>query len=50
VEKLPYVDFVTDFKLLSPDSVEPRRDRTSVRAETPDAILVSARSHEIDEF
>lgn len=49
VEKLPYVDFVADFKLLSPDSAAPRQDRATVRAETPDAILVSSASHAIDE-
>lgn len=50
VEKLPYVDFVTDFKLLCPASSTPHEDLAVVRAETPDAILVSDASHVIDEF
>jgi hypothetical protein len=50
VEELPYVDFVTDFQLLSPDSATPQRDLTTISAETPDAILVSDASHTIDEY
>ena len=49
VEELPYVDFVTDFKLFSPDSATPQRDVAHVSAETPDAILVSDASHIIEE-
>jgi hypothetical protein len=51
VEELPFVDFVTDFKLfveadvgmLGPDS-------PVVRAERPDEILTSAAEHSIQEF
>jgi hypothetical protein len=50
VESLPYVDFVTDFKLLGPDSDAPQRDVPGLQAGTPDAILVSDDSHSIDEF
>jgi hypothetical protein len=49
VERLPYVDFVTDFKLLSLDSATPGRDVALAAAETPDAILVSDASHAIGE-
>jgi hypothetical protein len=49
VERLPYVDFVTDFKLLSLDSATPGRDLPTAAAETPDAILVSDASHAIGE-
>lgn len=50
VEELPYVDFVTEFKLTSPDSSTPHADRSSVAAETPDAILISSKSHSIGEY
>lgn len=50
VEKLSYVDFVTDFKLLSPDGDFPHQDLPSIQAAAPDAILVSDTLHTIDEF
>ncbi len=50
VEELPYVDFVSDFKLLTPDRGSSPLDLSSIQAETPDAILVSDTSHTIDEF
>jgi hypothetical protein len=50
VEELPYVDFVTDFTLLAPDSGSPNQDVSSIQAERPDAILVSDTFHTIDEF
>jgi hypothetical protein len=49
VEELPYVDFVTDFKLVSPDSAAPHQDLANVSAATPDAILVSSTLHTIAE-
>ena len=50
VEELSYVDFVTDYKLLSPDSDFPHQDLSSIQAATPSAILVSDTLHTIDEF
>jgi hypothetical protein len=49
VEELPYVDFVTDFKLLSVDSAAPQQDFANVSADAPDAILVSSACHTIGE-
>jgi len=47
VEALPWVDFVTDFRLtLEGDT----RDRDEIVPDTPDAILVSAPSHRIVEL
>jgi len=50
VEELPYVDFVTDFRLQTfhADGT-PTTDRAEVSAATPDAILVSDASHLIAE-
>jgi hypothetical protein len=50
VEDLPYVDYVTDFKLYSISSSdeirsEIRSDVNQVQPARPDAILVSADSH-----
>lgn len=50
VEELPYVDFVSDFQLFSPDSNTASQDVARVRASAPDAILVSDHSHAIAEF
>ena len=47
VESLPWVDFVTDFRLtLEGDT----RDRDEIAPGTPDAILVSASTHRIVEL
>ena len=47
VEALPWVDFVTDFRLhLEGDA----RDRDEILPDTPDAILVSAAAHRIEEL
>jgi Baseplate J-like protein len=49
VEDLPYVDYVTDFKLYSViDSNISTSDLNTIQPETPDAILVSAESHIIN--
>jgi len=51
VEELPFVDFVTDFKLFV--ETEARTfglDSPTVRAERPDEILASAAEHGIQEF
>ena len=46
VEELPYVDYVTDFKMYSfSDDGVSAPDVDSARAETPDAILVSDAAH-----
>ena len=48
VEELPYVDYVTDFRMYhlrgGPDD---SADVAQARATTPDAILVSDKRHEI---
>ncbi|MES2990243.1 MAG: baseplate J/gp47 family protein [Pseudomonadota bacterium] len=47
VEALPYVDFVTDFRMtLEGDAT----DRSEIAADAPDAILVSAAQHQITEL
>ena len=48
VEHRPYVDFVTDFRMgvLRDDGTAPQ-DAADIRADTPDAILVSAAAHAI---
>lgn len=46
VEALPFVDFVTDFKLRREGDPA---DRAAIEADTPDAILVSAPQHAIAE-
>ena len=49
VEHLDYVDYVTDFKMYSYIGATPRaNDLNEVRADAPDAILVSAPSHVVD--
>jgi hypothetical protein len=50
VEDLPYVDFVTEFKLLSPEGLDPLEDYSEVKAQRPDVILVSVTSHVIREY
>lgn len=47
VEELPWVDYVTDFHLSLVDA--PERDAAELVPDTPDAILVSAPDHLIDE-
>lgn len=51
VEDLGYVDYITDFKMYSYSGtgVDPT-DRSEVRAETPDMILVSDAGHTITEI
>jgi hypothetical protein len=50
VEELPYVDYVTEFRLFSwTGDVVDRTDRDVVRPATPDAILVSDSAHTITE-
>jgi hypothetical protein len=50
VEKLPFVDFVTDFKLAVGTGGTFGPDSPSVRAERPDEVLASAAEHGIREF
>ncbi len=47
VESLPWVDFVTDFRLTQEGSTE---DRDEIVPDTPDAVLVSAAAHHIVEL
>ena len=47
VEKLPEVDFVTDFRLSLQGS---REDRAEIVPDAPDVILVSAARHRIEEL
>jgi hypothetical protein len=50
VEELPYVDYVTDFKMgLATSDGTPLKDVAELSADTPDAILVSAPVHTIAE-
>jgi len=49
VEELPYVDFVTDFKM-SLVSGTALQDVAEISADTPDTILVSDATHAISEF
>jgi hypothetical protein len=50
VEELPYVDFVTDFRLgVSGDGMAPVADASEVSPDVPDAILVPDSSHAIAE-
>jgi hypothetical protein len=50
VEELPYVDFVTEFRMgLAGAGGAPLNDAATVGADTPDAILVSAATHAISE-
>lgn len=49
VEALPYVDFVSDFRMGLADAA-PFRDTAELLADTPDAILVSAATHAIAEL
>lgn len=51
VEELPYVDFVTDFKMnLMSSGGAPLQDVSEISADTPDCILVSNATHAITEF
>jgi uncharacterized phage protein gp47/JayE len=50
VEDLPYVDYVTDFRMYSTSgAVADRIDRSEVRADTPDTVIVSDTGHTIAE-
>jgi len=51
VEELPYVDFVTDFKmgLVNPNGAL-LQDVSEISADTPDTILVSNATHNIAEY
>ncbi len=50
VEKLPYVDFVTDFRMYSYSETDPNTlDIDEAAPLTPDSILVSAAGHSIGE-
>ncbi|HEY9698916.1 MAG TPA: baseplate J/gp47 family protein [Trichocoleus sp.] len=48
VEDCSYVDYITDFKLYSSREEASSADLSEVQPATPDAILVSARSHSIN--
>ena len=49
IEELPYVDYVTDFKLLVEDGTGAFAPVEHADPRTPDAILVSDKSHDIGE-
>jgi len=49
IEELPYVDYVTDFKLLTDDETGTLAPVEHADPRTPDAILVSDASHDIGE-
>jgi hypothetical protein len=49
IEELPYVDYVTDFKLLTEDQTGTLAPVEHADPRTPDAILVSDASHDIGE-
>jgi len=49
IEELPYVDYVTDFKLLTDDETGTLAPVAHADPRTPDAILVSDSSHDIGE-
>lgn len=50
VEELPYVDYVTDFRMFSyAGTTVDTTDRVAARPDTPDTILVSDASHGIEE-
>ncbi|MES2208309.1 MAG: hypothetical protein V4525_16115 [Pseudomonadota bacterium] len=50
IEELPYVDFVTNFKMgVVPDGALPMKDVAEISADTPDTILVSNATHSITE-
>jgi hypothetical protein len=49
VEELDYVDYVTEFKIYSYTGARRMLDLNTVEPETPDAILVSAKSHVISQ-
>jgi hypothetical protein len=49
VEKLDYVDYITDFKMFSYTSALNNNDIDEVQPKTPDAILVSDNTHMINE-
>jgi hypothetical protein len=48
VEDCSYVDYITDFKMYSSREGASSADLSEVQPATPDAILVSARSHSIN--
>ncbi len=50
IEELEYVDFVSDFSLSSVFDDNQHGDKGQIRAVTPDAILVSALDHMIEEY
>ncbi|HWU83942.1 MAG TPA: baseplate J/gp47 family protein [Rhodocyclaceae bacterium] len=50
VEELPYVDFVSDFRLGIVDDADVLHDAADIAAATPDAILVSDAAHTINEI
>jgi len=51
VEDLPYVDYVTDFKMYTYiDKLETPRDFNQINAETPATIFVSEKTHIINEI
>lgn len=50
VEELPYVDFVSDFKLGIVDDADVLHDAADIAVATPDAILVSDATHTINEI
>jgi len=49
IEELPYVDYVTDFKLLTDDETSTLAPVEHADPLTPDAILVSDASHDVGE-
>ena len=49
IEELPYVDYVTDFKLLTEDEAGTLAPVDHADPLTPDAMLVSDASHDIGE-
>ena len=50
VESLPYVDFVTEFRLTREGRDADNADHPEIAADAPDAILVSAARHAITEL
>ena len=49
IEELPYVDYVTDFKLLTDDGTGTFVPVEHADPRTPDAILISDETHDIGE-
>jgi hypothetical protein len=50
VERMPYVDYVKDFRMFSFANESNELDRDHVAPDTPDAVLVSAARHDIREI